>query len=203
MLYLIRHGQTDWNVLRKLQGQTDIMLNDNGVSMAQRAYEKYIDYEFDVCFSSPLGRAYETASIFIGDRDIKIIKDDRLKEMSFGAREGETGVIENPENPVYSLFHNPEEYVAIDGAESIEELCARTKAFLDERVMPLLEENKNVLIVGHGAMNCSIISNIHGLPKNQFWKYMTGNCKLLGVTSSEVITPKVDGEPKFIDWNKL
>ena len=63
MLYIIRHGKTDWNALHKLQGRTDIPLNDEGRQMAEDARKEYRDVHFDVCFCSPLIRARETAEM--------------------------------------------------------------------------------------------------------------------------------------------
>jgi probable phosphoglycerate mutase len=72
-LLVTRHGQTDWNLIRKLQGITDIPLNDTGRQMAIDAREKYKDLTFSCCYCSPLERAYETATIFLEDRDIYMI----------------------------------------------------------------------------------------------------------------------------------
>ena len=83
MIYILRHGKTDWNVLRKLQGRTDIPLNETGRAMAAEAAERYAGVHFDVCYSSPLVRAKETAQIILKDRDVPIYIDDRLMEMFF------------------------------------------------------------------------------------------------------------------------
>ena len=88
MLYIMRHGKTEWNELHKLQGRTDIPLNEEGRQMAKIAGEKYKDINFDVCYCSPLVRAKETAKLVLEGRNIPIIYDDRLKEMSFGIYEG-------------------------------------------------------------------------------------------------------------------
>ena len=80
MLYIMRHGRTDWNDAYKLQGRTDIPLNDAGRRMAQEAAQRYREVSFDVCFCSPLIRARETAEIFLKGRDTPILFDDRLKE---------------------------------------------------------------------------------------------------------------------------
>ena len=63
MPYLIRHGKTDWNVVRKLQGRTDTPLNEDGRTMARKAAIECEDIDFDICYSSPLIRAKETANI--------------------------------------------------------------------------------------------------------------------------------------------
>ena len=65
MLYIMRHGKTEWNELHKLQGRTDIPLNEEGRKMAEQAREKYKDVSFDICYCSPLIRARETAEIVL------------------------------------------------------------------------------------------------------------------------------------------
>ena len=182
MLYILRHGRTEWNKDRKLQGQTDIPLDEEGRKMAIDAGRKCLDVHFDICFSSPLIRAHETAQLFLEGRDVPIIKDERLREMSFGTYEGEKDVFTKPECPVRNLFLNPAEYYPDGGAESIEQLKERTGIFLEEKVKPLLADGKDVLIVGHGAMNCSIINNLRQADKAHFWDGMTDNCVLVNLT---------------------
>ena len=97
MLYIMRHGKTDWNVLHKLQGHTDIPLNEEGRRMAEAAREQYKDINFDVCYCSPLIRARETAQIFLEGREVPIICDDRLMEMSFGVYEGTENSFQIPD----------------------------------------------------------------------------------------------------------
>ena len=70
MLYIIRHGKTDWNDRHKLQGRTDVPLNEEGRRMAEEAREAYRDVHFDICFCSPLIRAKETAEILLRGRDV-------------------------------------------------------------------------------------------------------------------------------------
>ena len=84
MVYIMRHGKTDWNAKHKLQGRTDIPLNEEGIQMAEQAKEKYKDVNFDICYCSPLVRAKQTAEIVLEGRNIPIVYDDRLMEMCFG-----------------------------------------------------------------------------------------------------------------------
>ena len=114
MLYIIRHGKTDWNLWHKLQGRTDIPLNEEGRQMAIEAGERYKDTHFDVCYCSPLIRARETAELLLKGRDVPVVIDDRLKEMGFGIYEGEEEIFGKPECPVRELFFNPAGYVAQD-----------------------------------------------------------------------------------------
>jgi len=178
VLYIMRHGQTDWNLQHKLQGQTDIPLNENGRQMAKEAGEKYAGMSFDICYASPLLRARETAEIFLTGTDTPIVTDERLKGMCFGSFEGTENIYEKPDCPLYQLFKDPKHYVSSGGAESFEELYARTGAFLKEVIEPQLAEDKTILIVGHGAANSSIINQFRSIPLEHFWDSLYGNCEL-------------------------
>lgn len=174
----MRHGKTDWNAKHLLQGHTDIPLNEEGRRMAEAAREKYKDLHFDICYCSPLSRARETAELFLKGRNIPILVDNRLEEISFGSYEGVEHVTEKPDCPVYTLFRHPKQYQACNGAESLEELFARSGSFLDEVVAPALAEGKDVLIVAHGGVNCSIIARYEKTPLAHFWDNLQGNCEL-------------------------
>ena len=76
MLYVLRHGKTDWNEKHKLQGRTDIPLNEEGRRMARAAGLEYQDVHFDVCYASPLLRAKETAELLLEGRNIPYLEDD-------------------------------------------------------------------------------------------------------------------------------
>lgn len=179
MLYIMRHGKTDWNMMHKLQGQTDIELNEEGRRMSLRANEEYKDVRLDICFCSPLKRARETADLVLKGRDIPIVYDDRLKEMFFGKYEGVANSFKIADCHINELFHHPETYFPDkDGGESLDELFARTGAFLEEKVRPLLKEGKDILIIGHGAMNHSIECQVNKRPLKDFWITGIENCKL-------------------------
>lgn len=180
MLYITRHGKTDWNSRQKLQGRTDIPLNEEGREMARQAAKEYKEVPLDVCYCSPLSRAKETAELLLENRNIPIIFDNRLLEMSFGEYEGIEKSFDIPDCPVNVIFKEPEKYVAsVGGAETFQELFARTGEFLEEVVKPQLAQGKNILIVGHGAMNSSIVCQMKGLPIEQFWSAGLSQCKFM------------------------
>ena len=181
MLYIMRHGQTEWNLQHKLQGKTDVPLNEAGRAMAESARQKYRDIHFDVCYCSPLKRALETAEILLRDRDVPIITDPRLAEMDFGGYEGVKYGPLFPDSPIAAAFSTPDKYVADNGAETYESLFARTGDFLREVAEPLLMEGKDVLIVGHVTMNSSIICRIRNIPLDRFWSAKTDNCELVKI----------------------
>ena len=80
MLYIIRHAKTDWNELYRLQGRTDIPLNQTGIQMARDAGAEYREVHFDVCYCSPLSRAVRTAELLLEGRGVPIIRDERQLE---------------------------------------------------------------------------------------------------------------------------
>lgn len=83
-IYFFRHGETDYNANKKMQGWLDIPLNETGISQARDLSKTLSDVKFDYIYSSPLSRALETAKIVVGNTDTKIITDNGLKEWNLG-----------------------------------------------------------------------------------------------------------------------
>lgn len=196
-IYIIRHGKTPWNVDRLLQGGTDVELNEDGRDLAIKTGQGLKDIHFDKIYSSPLKRALETAELIRGNRDIPIETDDRLREISFGSREGERAmaVKDNPNDPFYFFFHAPEKYDPLDG-ESFQSIMERTKSFLTEVVEPLQDKYERIMIVGHGAMNKGLMCHIlnHGI--EDYWSGdLQKNCAF-------TIVELTDNEYKLVERNK-
>lgn len=177
-IYLMRHGETDWNKARRLQGQSDVPLNEFGIELAIKTAEGLKDVDFDAAFSSPLKRALVTAQTVLGDREVSLVTDERLMEMNFGQSEGQgfDPMKQNPEHPFYAFLCKPECYAPTDGGESIGQAKERAAAFLRERIFPLEKSCRNVLIVAHGALNRCILNPIAGIPDKDFWKIGLPNC---------------------------
>ena len=87
-IFVVRHGQTEWNVMKKMQGSADIELNEKGLSQASDTADMLRDLAFDIIFCSPLKRAKQTAEIINDDRGLNIIFDERLRERNYGEFEG-------------------------------------------------------------------------------------------------------------------
>ena len=88
LIYLMRHGETDWNKERRLQGQSDIPLNEYGIELAAKTAEAMAEIPFDMAFCSPLERAEKTARIILGERNTPLYTDSLLMEINFGSKEG-------------------------------------------------------------------------------------------------------------------
>lgn len=178
MIYLLRHGQTDWNKIHKLQGVENVPLNETGRQMARDAHEAYKDIAFSCCYCSPLDRAKETAEIFLGDRDIPVIIDEHFKEMNFGLYEGDEGIYDNENHPLYPLFFTPETYVPSDGVEPIATLKKRGSEGIEMILKKHDVTKENILIVGHGAIFAGIIGYYKHVPLKDFWTVLLKNCEL-------------------------
>ena len=181
-IYIVRHGETVWNKSRLLQGSRDIELSKEGREAAIYRREQLKDIDFDVMYSSPLSRAYETACLIRGDKKAEIIKDDRLREINFGVNEGESAIElqKDKDNPFCKFFDDPQNYEAPENGESLEEVCARTKEFMEQVIEPQRNKLDKVLIAGHGAMNKGIMCHVlnHGL--DEYWSGgLQKNCGIL------------------------
>lgn len=171
-LYLIRHGETVWNKEKKLQGTTDIPLSDLGISQAKEKAKSLTSVAFDLIYSSPLKRAYETAKLIRQERPIPIIKEERIREISFGTYEGmiHKGEFYNIPDPDFPLFFSaPDHYHTPPLGESITALLDRTENFLEELSLNPALQDKTILISAHGAAVRAILSNIEQCPLSQFW----------------------------------
>ncbi|NMO96988.1 histidine phosphatase family protein [Paenibacillus lemnae] len=142
---LIRHGQTDWNALGKIQGQTDIPLNEQGRTQARMLGErlKHEDYRWDFIITSGLSRAEETGSILSSILDIPmLVPDPRVRERSYGLVEGLTS--QEREERYGKDWMNTDV-----GQENDAQLQERGKAFLEDMICRYPEGS--FLVVSHGG----------------------------------------------------
>lgn len=168
-LYVVRHGQTDWNLERRRQGRTDIELNETGINQAHVVKQTLASIPFDICFSSPLKRASKTATIICEDK-VQIIYNDLLVERCFGKTEGTIQV----GSPFASDFTFGTEYD--DDTETWESILARAKEFLD-KIKDV--EAKNILVVSHGVFLKALHFTIIGYDENtDFLSWFLDNCKV-------------------------
>ena len=178
VIYLVRHGETDWNRAGRLQGQTDIELNEKGREQAAMLREKLSEVELDAAFSSSLTRARQTRQIILDGRNVPAWDEPLLKEMNFGQWEGDMlrEIRAKEDHPLHDLFVQPGQYAAPQTAESFEDLYNRTWKFMNEKLRPLETAYGHVLIVAHGGAGRSILNPLAGVPIARFWEKPMGNC---------------------------
>lgn len=143
---LVRHGLTEYNHLRKLQGSSDIPLNAEGEYQAECAAEKLKDEPFDTIVSSPLGRAYRTAEIINQHHHLPIHTMEELKEQHFGTLEG------SHIDHIIEKYPNGE----LPGAETFSALSARA----EKAIKHIHEqfEGQYVLLTAHSRTIKSILA---------------------------------------------
>ena len=168
-LYIIRHGETSWNVERRLQGASDTDLNENGIALAAITGAAMKEIPFDCCFSSPLKRARETARLVLAGRNIPVTEDERLREISFGEWEGRDSAL-LPTSMLDNFFNHTEKYMPPKGGETIEEICARTADFFQDITKREELQDKTILIASHGCAVRALLQNVYENPCiENFW----------------------------------
>ena len=169
MIYFVRHGETEWNKIGRMQGQIDIELNDEGKRQAKVVKEKLSNVKFDKVFSSPLKRALETVKI-ITDKEVTI--DDRLIERYNGELEGKF----KEEISEYPNFNDPNE--TRFGIETLDSFKNRINDFLNEITKEY--KGKNVLVATHAGICLYVRCYFEGEPDGVLYeKYKLGNCEFL------------------------
>lgn len=198
-IYFVRHGETDWNKERKIQGQVDIPLNEFGRHLARETAKGLRDVPFDVCFTSPLGRARETAEIILQGRDVPILEDKRILEMNFGVLEGKCCSKEGWDVPdsFQMFFDDPVHYQAPEGGEDFQAVRKRTGDFLNWLFAQEQYRDSTVLVTTHGAAMAGLLNNLKKKPLAEYWG--VGVHKNCGVTEVEV----TDGRIDIISENKV
>ena len=172
IVYIVRHGETDWNRVRRVQGHTDIELNDYGRKLAEETAEGMKEIHLDLCFTSPLKRAKETALIVLGDRRIPVYDEPRIEEISFGRYEGVRIGGEDEDSRAFGrFFSDTAHYEAPADGETVRQLYERTGDFLHELETRKDLEDKSVLVSTHGAAMTALLNRIKGnLSVEHFWK---------------------------------
>ncbi len=185
IIYIFRHGETNFNKQKRFQGWLDVPLNKEGVAQAHELARKISDMKFDCVYSSSLSRALDTAKILIADQDIKVIANDDLREWNLGDLSGKIVRISDMpiDTPIdfnadiiyvpFALMSN-DDYVLPNGESYnmfAERVCGAIKDIVNKT------DGKNIAIVAHGGVAKVLIkslTNVHwsriGMPNAGFFK---------------------------------
>ena len=177
MLYIIRHGETEWNKVKRLQGQTDIPLAEEGIRLARETGIGMRNLPIDLVISSPLTRAVQTARLLTEGREVPIVTDDRVIEISFGDWEGECILDSDVLPPDFRklFYENPLHCMCPPGGETFDDVRRRTGDFFDSLVANPEYKDKHILISTHGAASRCLLTQFYedkddiwrgGVPKN-------------------------------------
>ncbi|MCI5530830.1 MAG: histidine phosphatase family protein [Blautia sp.] len=199
LLYVLRHGVTEWNRMRKVQGSVDIPLAPEGEELAKRTGEALKNVHFDLCFTSPLTRARQTAEYVLAGRDIPVIPDKRIQEIDFGELEGavfkdEKGNIVTPEMGVF--FNDPVHFKRPEGGENIQDILTRTRDFWVEKTTDPALADKTVLVSSHGCAVRALLQNVYQDPEHFWHGCVPPNCSIN-------LVEVADGKARFLEEDKV
>lgn len=166
-MYVVRHGQTDWNKENILLGSTNRPLNQTGIEQAYKLKEKLKDVKFDHIISSSLERAAKTANIVSNNG--KIITNDNLKERDYGKLEGT-----KPKNIAYywDIKINSEEH----SVENLKKFLTRIFIEMDQ-IIKKYQKDENILIVTHYGVVMAIEAYFNEKFNYCFDNFLIDNCE--------------------------
>ena len=173
----MRHGETEWNVLGRIQGHSDVPLSQNGREQAQTVARRLAGAPLDVVYCSDLSRASETARIIRGHREIPLHATPELRERDYGVFEGlslEERRDRYPEMFAASLVKDLD--FAPTGGESPRATSARMTEFIAG--LKARHPDETVLIVGHGGSLRAAIITLMEFPLEATWRFVMSNCSL-------------------------
>lgn len=192
-LYIVRHGETEWNAAERIQGRLDSRLTEKGRSYAKMLGERLKRTDFTRIIASPSQRTLETAQLLKGERDISVTQDERIMEMAMGPWQGMTMAEIRLQYPnEYDWFMSRPELFQMAGAETFFEMKERAEDFLTEMKSGTL--SGNVLIVTHGLLIKSLFAIFKGIAIKDIWKEQT-----VEGTSLSIIKIDQEGEEILLE----
>lgn len=169
-IYLIRHGQTQWNIERRLQGTCDSPLTKKGIKDAKLLGDRLREIDIDIIYSSLSPRAMNTSKIIKGKRNIEIVAEQALKEMNVGSWQGRTwdDIKRSSPQEYHNYWNAPHLYAGINGGENFYQTQNRAVALIDNIIHE--RKYKNILLVSHGVTVQSIIAHYQNKAIDKLWE---------------------------------
>lgn len=177
-LYLVRHGETAWNLEKKLQGHANVPLSDRGKKQASLLAERLARKKIAAVYASDLQRATETAQIIAGHHNLDVVQEQSLREMNFGAWEGLnlTEIYESYGDLAKRWWENPLN-VSIPNGETLTELTFRVNEAI-RRFVQNYVKGQEILVVSHGGPIRAFISSMLEMNPSNFWRLRLDNACL-------------------------
>lgn len=179
-IFFLRHGETEWNREKRIQGSTAWTdLTPDGVRLAETTRDGMMaaGIAFDRIYTSPYRRARHTAEIVAAGFGLVPVDDARLREISFGPYEGTRyadGLF--ADDNIRACFMDPPRYVARGDAETFDAAAARVRDFIDSELAPLAQTCSRILAVAHGGILRTVLRLAMNRPLEDFWKGSQPNC---------------------------
>jgi broad specificity phosphatase PhoE len=165
-VYVVRHGETDWNARGLCQGSADVPLNARGRAEVARLAASLARVRFDAAYSSPLGRARDTAALLLEGSGLRAARWDAFAELGYGAWQG-TAEVEWPGGAGERWRRDPWS-IAFPGGESLDGVYRRAAPAWDRLVAA--HAGERVLLSAHGHLNRVLLIHALGWPRDRFWR---------------------------------
>lgn len=179
-LWLVRHGQTDWNLEGRYQGQTDLPLNANGLLQAREVARFFTGKKIAAIYSSDLQRALQTANAIASLTGVPVQVDQRLREINQGELEGQLYSVIKVKYPELILMRGRDPlHARPPGGETVWEVAQRVYQAIDE--ISARHAGDEVVIVSHGLSLATILVHSAGVPLGNAFKYIPDNAAPLKV----------------------
>jgi broad specificity phosphatase PhoE len=176
-IILIRHGETDWNREQVFRGRIDVALNEVGVTQARAVQESLKDTEIDGIYSSPLSRAFETATIVGENRNVAVRGEEGLIDIDFGAWQGLSHQkVKEEYKDLYETWLAQPDLVTFPDGESLKEVRIRSMESLEEVIKNNPE--KTLALVSHRVVLKVLLCTILGLELSRFWYLRQDTCAI-------------------------
>ncbi|SHI00851.1 histidine phosphatase family protein [Sporanaerobacter acetigenes] len=176
-LYLVRHGESEWNNLKRIQGQKDTFLTFKGEKQAEKIANRLVSEEIDIIYSSDLKRANETANIIGEKLNLQVTPSEAFREIKFGSWEGlSTEELTEKNSEEHFIWLNQPHNFKMDGAETLYEVQKRAMNKIDSILKS--NPNKNILVVSHGATIKTIILGYVGIDLKYYNRMTLNNTSL-------------------------
>ena len=178
-ILLVRHGETEWNRIRRFQGRSDVPLNQEGRDQAHALAQALKNERLTAIYSSPLVRAMETARLIQAFHpSISLLKEEGLIEMDLGEFEGMEGRYWAEQYPDFrTLWQESPASVKMPGGESLQEVQTRAIDTL-ERITQIYPPDSTLLISSHNFVNLTILCHASGKPLDKFRDLRQGTAAL-------------------------
>ena len=184
-IYIVRHGETTWNVKRKMQGHKDSPLTKKGIEQAKDIKKELDNIHFYRVFSSDLLRAKKTAEIIALEKKLAVTTTKALRERSFGKYEGTT--VKEMQSLITKLKKSSKKkfsYEMIDDVENNEQLLLRLIPFLRE--VAIAYKGKNILVVSHGGVMKLLLIHFGSASYDNYEKLFVKNTSYIKLESDGV-----------------
>lgn len=181
--FLVRHGETDWNVEGRAQGQMHVPLNDKGLAQAEAIAARLRPMPFTAVYASDLRRVTQTAEPIMRGRDVPLVTLPALRERGFGDWEGLIFTEMKARDPErYAALVTGDDTAATPGGESERQLYERVASGVERLLEAHGSDDSDLLVIAHGGSLSAAIVRLLGLPSRSMERFLFDNCGLSAVT---------------------